>query len=94
MEEKGFRGTGHETKALVRCLLTWRNTKRMASEEVVLEEGWSGVHRRGNRKNKALENVVLKYNPSFPWRWKQSPMPSAGLPQEVAAHMPPSSQIQ
>ena len=26
--------------------------------------------------------------------WKQSPMPSAGLPQEVAPHMPPSSQIQ
>ena len=55
MEEKGFRGTGHETKALVRCLFTWRNTKRMASEEVILEEVWSDVHTKGNRKNKAYK---------------------------------------
>ena len=34
--------------------------------------------------------------PAGQWRWKQSPIPSAGLPQEVIVrlHMPPSSQIQ
>ena len=34
--------------------------------------------------------------PAWQWRWKQSPMPSAGLPQEmtVRPHMSSSSQIQ
>ena len=34
--------------------------------------------------------------PAWQWRWKQSPMPSAGLPQEVTVtpHMPSSWQIQ
>ena len=34
--------------------------------------------------------------PAWQWRWKQSPMPSAGLPQEVTvrSHMPSYSQIQ
>ena len=39
----------------------------------------------------------IRYEPpAWQWRCKQSPMPSAGLPQEVIVgpHMPPSSQIQ
>ena len=34
--------------------------------------------------------------PAWQWRWKQSPMPSSGMPQEVTVgpHMPSSSQIQ
>ena len=39
----------------------------------------------------------IRYQPpAWRWRWKQSPMSSAGLPQEVTVkpHMPSSSQIQ
>ena len=40
--------------------------------------------------------LIRSQPPAWQWRWKQSPMPSAGLPQKVIVrpHMSPSSQMQ
>ena len=57
--------------------------------------GKAGAVRICRYKHKEI-NVHKEKCPAWQWRWKQSPMPSAGLPQEVTvrSHMPSSSQIQ
>ena len=60
------------------------------------QSGWGFTVKQDATTPMKTVQPVRSQPPAWQWRWKQSPMPSAGLPQEVTVgpHTPSSSQIQ
>ena len=60
------------------------------------QSGWSFMSSKVQLPSMKTVQPIQSQPPAWQWRWKQLPMPSAGLPQEVTVrpHLPSSSQIQ
>ena len=74
----------------IKSLCKRTSVKEKPELNIIYEtEDWTAWHTSANVRPCACSF-------SGQWRWKSSPMPSAGLPQEVTVgpHMPSSSQIQ
>ena len=79
-------------------LVTYCSLRSIVNSVTKDQSGWSFTVKHSAATIQSMKTVqpIRSQPPAWQWRWKQSPMPSAGLPQEVTVgpHMPSSSQIQ
>ena len=91
---------GQQAEQSHRSSFSFKNHKvsqgTLMAQSLKTSQGGASLARKVQLPSMKTVQPIRSQPPAWQWRWKQSSMPSAGLPQEVTVilHMPSSSRIE